>query len=295
MNVTLLDGGMGQELIARSTAKATGLWATQVLLDSPEIVKAVHDDYFSVGAEVATTNTYAIHHDRLEPFGLDDKFADLHRLACELAVRSRDEHGSGLVAGALGPTGWSYRPDLSLPADEAAELYAEIAMLQAPFVDLFVCETMSSVEQARGAVMGAMSANKPVWLSISVDDEDGSRFRSGEAVTDVLALAKAFSVDAVLVNCSIPEAVDTAVSLLVNKGVSVGAYANGFTKITTSFKDKGATVDDLEKRKDLSPKLYADFVSAWLDKGVEIVGGCCEVGPAHIKELANQLKRGTLK
>ncbi len=290
MNVTLLDGGMGQELIARSSAKATGLWATQVLLDSPEIVKAVHDDYFRVGAEVATTNTYAIHHDRLEPFGLDDKFADLHRLACELAVRSRDEHGSGLVAGALGPTGWSYRPDLSLPADEAAELYAEIAMLQAPFVDLFVCETMSSVEQARGAVMGAMSANKPVWLSVSVDDEDGSLLRSGEQVTDILALTKEFSVEALLVNCSTPEAVSIAVAALVNKAVPVGAYANGFTKIMTSFKDKGATVEQLEARTDLNAQVYADFVDSWLSLGASIVGGCCEVGPAHIKEIANRLK-----
>jgi homocysteine S-methyltransferase len=110
MDFTLLDGGMGQELIARSTNPPTALWATQVLLESPELVKAVHDDYFKAGADIATTNTYAIHHDRLEPYNLDHKFVELHQQACWLAAQARDEHGTGLVAGSLGPLGWSYCP-----------------------------------------------------------------------------------------------------------------------------------------------------------------------------------------
>ena len=72
--ITILDGGMGQELIARSPDGPTPLFGTQVLLDHPEIVRAVHDDYFAAGADIATTNTYAILHDRLEQHGLDDRF-----------------------------------------------------------------------------------------------------------------------------------------------------------------------------------------------------------------------------
>ena len=62
--ITILDGGMGQELLARTGAKPTGLWATQVMIDPPEAVSAVHDSFFAAGAEIATTNTYAIHRDR---------------------------------------------------------------------------------------------------------------------------------------------------------------------------------------------------------------------------------------
>ena len=290
MSITLLDGGMGQELLARSSAKPTGLWSTQILMDSPELVRAVHNDYFAAGADIATTNSYAIHRDRLRPFGIEDRFEDLHQLACKIAVSARDKHGDGLVAGSLGPTGWSYRPDLAPPVEEAAALYGEIAKLHEPYVDLILCETMSSVKQARGSVMGATVATKPVWLAVTVDDEDGTKLRSGESLTELLPMIAEFQVEAVLVNCSAPEAVVQAIPLLTNQGIPVGGYANGFIKITKDFMKKGATVDALEKRPNLGPEIYADFADSWIKDGATIVGGCCEVGPAHIKELARRIK-----
>jgi S-methylmethionine-dependent homocysteine/selenocysteine methylase len=293
MNITLLDGGMGQELLARSSAKPTGLWSTQILMDSPELVRAVHNDYFAAGADVATTNSYAIHRDRLRPFGTEDRFADLHQLACKIAVSARDKHGDGLVAGSLGPAGWSYRPDLAPPVEKAAALYGEIAKLHEPYVDLILCETMSSVKQARGAVMGARVATKPVWLAVTVDDEDGTKLRSGESITELLPMIADLKIEALLVNCSIPEAVNQAIPLLTNQGVPVGGYANGFVKITKDFMKKGATVDVLDKRPNLEPEIYADFAAGWVKGGATIVGGCCEVGPAHIKELARRFNSGS--
>ncbi len=291
MSITLLDGGMGQELLARSSATPTGLWSTQILMDSPELVQAVHSDYFAAGADIATTNSYAIHRDRLQPYGAENRFVDLHRLACKIAVSARNKHGYGLVAGSMGPTGWSYRPDLAPPAEEAAELYAEIAKLHEPYVDLILCETMSSVEQARGAAMGARVVTKPVWLSVTVEDGDGSKLRSGESVTEIVPLIAEFKIEALLVNCSVPEAINQAIPLLANQGVSVGGYANGFVKIAKDFMKTGATVDILEKRADLGPETYADFVDGWIKHGATIVGGCCEVGPAHIAALARRLKK----
>jgi len=290
MDITLMDGGIGQEILARSAVKPTGLWATQILMDTPELVCAVHGDYFAAGADIATTNTYAIHRDRLAPYGIENRFADLHRRACELAVSARDRHGSGLVAGAMGPTGWSFRPDLAPPVEKAAEIYGEIARLQAPYVDIILCETMASVEQARGAVMGAKVVNKPVWLSVTVDDEDGSRLRSGEPVTSILPMITEFAPAALMVNCSVPEAVGKAISLFANQEIPIGAYANGFVNITRDFTKKGTTVDMLKKRPCLGQKAYADFADDWIKQGVTIIGGCCEIGPAHIAELAARLK-----
>jgi len=283
---------MGQELLARSSVKPTGLWSTQFLIDMPELVREVHLDYFSAGAEIATTNSYALHRDRLKPFDIEDRLAELNRLACRLAVVARDEHGSGLVAGSIGPTGWSYRPDLAPPAEDAAELFAELARLQEPYVDVVLLETMASVDQARGAAMGASVTGKPVWLAVTVDDEDGSKLRSGEPVTDILPLIAEFNLSALLVNCSTPEAVDRAIPLLTNQDVPIGAYANGFARITGDFTTQGATVDLLEKRTNLGPEDYANFVDSWIRQGATIVGGCCEVGPAHIAELAGRFNTG---
>lgn len=288
--VTLLDGGMGQELVKRSQTKPTDLWAIQFLIDAPKLIAEVHRDFFEAGADIATVNSYAIHRKRLRSKGLEDRFIKLHQLACELALRERDKHGSGLVAGSLGPIGWSYRPDLAPSADEAADIFAEIALIQKPYVDIILCETMSSVEEARGAVMGAKTADKPIWLSVSVDDSDGTKLRSHESVTQVLPLIEECGVDVVLVNCSVPEAIGQAVPLLVNRGAPVGAYANGFVEIPSAFLNQGANVDILETRNNLTPKIYADFAEKWINKGASIVGGCCEVGPQHIKELAIRFK-----
>lgn len=288
MSITLLDGGMGQELIARS-GKATALWATQILLDHPQIVRDVHDDYFNAGAVAATANTYAILPDRLEAHGMDEQLEPLLRLACQIAVDARDAHGSGLVLGSLGPQWFSYQPDLAPPSEQAAEAYDKICKIQSEYVDVLMAETMASVDQARGALMGMSGHGKPIWISLTVDDTDGSKLRSGEDLRDVLTLLREYNVATVNVNCSMPEAVTTAIPLLMDAKIPVGAYANGFTKIHSDFNKVGATVDIMEARKDLDPNAYANFAEQWVEAGASVIGGCCEVGPAHIAELKRRL------
>jgi S-methylmethionine-dependent homocysteine/selenocysteine methylase len=285
----ILDGGMGQELVARA-GKATSLWSVQALLDAPEVVRQVHDEYFAAGAEIATTNSYSVLPDRLEPHGMLDRLEELVRLACQLASDAREAHGSGIVAGGLGPQGFSYQPDKAPPAEQAAEVYANLAKIQAQFVDVHLLETMSSVDQARGGLMGAGVTGKPVWVALSVRDDDGTRLRSGELLSDVTPLLEEFNPAAVFINCSKPEAVDTAVPILAKSGRVVGAYANGFTGIAADFNKVGATVDMLSARRDLDPNAYADFADGWAANGATIIGGCCEVGPAHIAELSRRLK-----
>ena len=72
--------------------------------------------------------------------------------------------------------------------------------------------------------------------------------------------------------------------------IPVGAYANGFTGIAADFDKIGATVDSLKARTDLGPEAYAKFAQGWIDAGATLIGGCCEVGPAHIAELARRFK-----
>ena len=289
-DVTLLDGGLGQEILRRSGDRPTPLWSTQVMLEKPDVVRAVHESYFAAGAEIATANTYAVHRDRLARAGIEDRFAALHRTACQLAVAARDAHGRGQVAGSLGPLGASYRPDLAPPAEEAATLYTEIAELQAPYVDFWIAETMSSVDQARGVLLGVLDAGKPLWLSLSVDDRDGTRLRSGEPLADILPLLDALTPDAVLVNCSPPEVMADALAVIARAGLPFGAYANGFTHISEAFRKPGQVVTDLETRSDLTPARYAEHALGSIAQGAGIVGGCCEVGPAHIAELARRMK-----
>ena len=287
--ITILDGGMGQELVKRASRPATPIWGAQVLIDEPHLVREIHDEYFAAGAEIATTATYAVHRDRLEPNDYGHRLAELHETACRMAIESRDAHGSGLIAGSLGPLGYTYISDDGPPHEEAKRLFAEIAAIQAQFVDVLLAESIPSLGRARPTIDGLEGHGKPIWIAITVDDQDGARLRSGEPVTDILGEIEGRPVEALLVNCSFPEAVSQALEALSGAPVPLGGYANGFTGIPDAYLEKGSTVDLLEARKDLTPDAYAGFAETWASLGATIIGGCCEVGPAHIAETARRL------
>jgi len=279
-DIILLDGGMGQELVHRSGQKPTPLWSTQVMLDNPGLVAKVHADYRAAGATVQTTNTYAIHRDRIEGTALAGHLEVLYKTAL------KEASGMGVLAGSIGPLIASYRPDIHPAHDEAVPLYTEVAALLAPDVDVIIGETIASIAQGKAVLEAAKTTGKPVWLAFTVDDNDGSKLRSGEAVAHVLQFTDA---DALIINCASPEAIGTAVGILAQGDLPFGAYANGFTKISEGFLETRPTVDALTARKDLDPDAYAAFVMDWIAQGATIVGGCCEVGPAHIARMAQRI------
>ena len=293
-SVTLLDGGMGQELLARSGDKPTPLWSTQVMIDHPGLVADIHRDYFKAGATVATTNSYAILRDRLAAYGNEDQFHELLMAAMTEATSARLTHGSGLIAGSIGPIKASYRPDLHPSHAEAAPIYSEIATLLSPGVDLILCESVASLTHAASILDGAAAAGKPIWLSVTLDDNDGSKLRSGEDVKDLLPLAKGKAA-ALLANCSVPEAMEAAMAIFATGGLPFGAYANGFTHISEGFLGDAPTVDTLTARTDITPEVYADFALGWAGQGATIIGGCCEVGPAHIRAIHDRLTQAGYK
>lgn len=283
----LLDGGMGQELVRRGIDTSEGRWSAQALLDSPQTVRAVHNAFMAAGAQVLTTNTYATTRRR---FPEEDTFQRLNQAAGELAREAADKapHAAA-VAGSLPPLHGSYRPDL-VPGDGTLEpAYREQAEVLRPYVDLFLCETMSTAAEAAAAARGAAATGKPVWVSWTLAEDGRGVLRSGESIADAVAALGDLPVAAVLVNCSTPESVAAAMpQLAAAAGRPFGAYANAFQPIAA-----GQGVNDgrdlPDAREDLDPAAYAEAAAGWLDAGARIVGGCCEVGPAHIAELRRRL------
>ena len=286
--IVLLDGGVGQELYRRSTRPAAPLWSVQVMMDEPHLVEAVHLDFIEAGARVVTVNTYTATPPRLAREGIADMFEALHDAALGAAEAARARSDEEVrIAGCLPPLVGSYRPDLTPPEDECLAHYRRIVAVQAGRVDLFLCETMLSAAEARAATVAAAESGKPVWTALSVDDADGSVLRSSEGVAEGARAAVGASAEAVLINCSSPEAVATAMPLLAGIGVPFGGYANGFVSIAAM--QPGGTVEALEARDDLSPATYADHAMGWVAAGAVIVGGCCEIGPGHIAALGQRL------
>ena len=286
----ILDGGMGQELINRKASGQGILWSAMALFDCPEAVQAVHEDYIHAGADIITANSYACIRNNFEPLGLAHRLGEMNRLAADLAQRARDSLGkSVLIAGSLGPQRGSYRPDLVGSYAETEALYMEQAEWLAPGVDFFICETLSCIVEARAALTAALSTGKPAWLSWSVDDRGAARLRSGESIQDAWSDIAGSGVDAVLLNCSPPEAISQVLPGLVDIcDVPVGAYANAFTPIPEKW-DFHGDESIPPSRVDVTPEAYSTHASDWLAAGARIVGGCCEVGPAHIAYLRREL------
>jgi len=151
---------------------------------------------------------------------------------------------------------------------------------------------MSKASGARAAATAATEPGRPVWVSWTHSEPlapDGTaRLRSGETITQAREALEGLPVAAILVNCCPPEVIGAAMPELLADGRPAGGYANGFTPIPAEF-TLGVTVDMLGRRTDLGPDAYADHAMDWVAQGAAIGGGCCEVGPAHIAELARRL------
>ena len=284
--IILLDGGMGQELIHRSSQPPSPLWSAKVMMDEPEIVRQVHEEYIAAGAKVLTLNAYSATPERLARDASEDLFKPLQAKSIEIAKAARGGHDVA-IAGCLPPLFGSYHPENAPEFEICLDTYRRIVAEQKDHVDVFLCETLSSIKEVKAAVQAAHESAKPVWCGMSVMDEDGTRLRSGESLEEAALAAKEAGADAVLINCSWPEAVTAGQAALAKTGLPHGGYANGFTKADAL--QIGGTVSHLTTRTDLGPQAYGDHAMAWIQAGATIVGGCCEVGPAHIKALAERL------
>ncbi len=283
--VLLLDGGMGQELIHRSTAQATHHWSLQVMMDEPHLVTEVHREFCEAGADIACLNTYAVTRARLARGQNLPTLEALLRNAYELANQGTTYSGkthTPLIA-ALPPLVASYRAETQLPIAQMIEEYQELIDLQKSRVDGFLAETIPSITEATAVLTAADQAGVRIMLGFTVSDDDGKRLRSGEPLAEALEAIESYDPVAILINCSKPEAASQAMPMLAQSRFIFGAFANGFTAIDAL--EPGGVVDVLQARKDLSPVQYAKFATEWLDAGATVIGGCCEVGPEHIKAL----------
>jgi S-methylmethionine-dependent homocysteine/selenocysteine methylase len=230
--------------------------------------------------------------------GLEAQFETLNILACTLAMQARQESGSSvLIAGSLPPLTGSFRPDLVGKLEDIEPVYREQADLIAPYVDLILCETMSSAAEGRAAASAACQTGKPVWVAWTLHEDRSGKLRSGETVTEAAKILSDLPVSGFLANCCAPESITNAMPQLVKTGAAyVGGYANAFQPIPLDWTLDGDKPTDglLKHRSDLDPESYATYVDRWLRDGATVVGGCCGTRPAHIakmRELLCKFKR----
>jgi len=288
--VTILDGGMGRELKRIGAPFQQPEWSALALMQAPQFVRQVHDAFVQHGAQVITTNSYAVVPFHIGQARFDAQGVALARLSAELARASADAATHKvLVAGSLPPALGSYRPDLFVHAQSVAIHQTLIEGMDA-YVDVWLAETQSSIAEIRAAHEALAGNTKPLWISFTLDDEPEAgavTLRSGETVTDAVQAALALGAKAVLFNCSQPEVMEAAViaarQVIGEKAVAIGVYANAFPP---QSKKATANAVILDIRADLDPPSYTGWAQRWVDQGATIVGGCCGISPEHIGALS---------
>ena len=163
---------------------------------------------------------------------------------------------------------------------------------QAPFVDVWLAETVSSIAEARlmRSVLDAAADMRPLWIAFTLDDEmtdhgfvHPTRLRSTEPVADAVAAAEALGAELVAFNCSQPEVMEAAVrQAAAATDLPIGVYANIFDV----HDHDGANTSVHDLRADVTPDVYVGFAERWVEAGASMVGGCCGVGPAHVAALS---------
>ncbi len=283
--IVLLDGGLGQEIYRRARGVSSPLWSVAVMREQPEVVKAVHVDFIRAGARTLSLNTYAATPTRLRKQGLLEQMPAIHQRAFRLLEEAIEITGADVdVAGCLPPLAASYQGQPDRSFDDLSEEYTELVRVQAA-ADVFLAETMTNSLEARAASAAARALGKPFGVAFRIE-ADG-RLRSGENLAEAISAVKYYAPSAVMLNCCEPELLSAAMPELAGLYPSVGGYANAFESVEAVA--GGSLVDALEARTDVSPEAYVEHVRRWLADGAAVVGGCCEITPAHISAIASAL------
>ena len=283
----LMDGSMGNELLARRSDLVSGLWSAQYLIDAPQLVKEIHLEYINAGADLITTNTYSTIPSYLSKKNVENRMPELIGLAGKLAREAADDSEKEIiVAGSLPPLEESYRPDLVIDAEEAIPIYEVLIKELTPFVDIFICETMSSIKEMQHVMeaLNNLDNKKPVWISWTLKEDKKNRLRSGESIEEAFNASATVKPEAYLFNCTDPYAISEGIKVLKQLTQKpIGGYPNVFNV------PDGWTLDnDIQVSvRDLSIEKFLEFTEEWRELGASIIGGCCGIGPRFIKAISD--------
>ena len=292
--ITILDAGMGKALKMQGVEIPETIWSANALLVAPEKVQSIHEENILAGANMITTNTYGVIRSDLKKAGIENQFETLNLQAAGLARAAIKATGKVVkIAGSLPPLNGSFRPDRVRSVEEIEPLYREQAEILAPHVDVFLCETMSHINEAIAAARAARSTGKPVIVSFTLHEQNPGKLRSGQPLEDAVNGLGEVDLEGLCANCSLPERISDAMPILAKSNLKyVGGYANAFTHVPEDWLLDGEKITDgpLELRDDLSPEIYSKFVGQWINQGATLVGGCCGTLPSHIAAIATSLR-----
>ena len=288
----VLDGGMGQELLARGMKPNGTLWSANAILDENyhQLLEDTHRDFVKAGAEVIVTTTFTTRRKRLRENNIEDKFEYLNIKAGEIASNVKKEFPNILIAGGLPPQELTYEAD-ERNENEITKTFNEQAKLINKYVDFFYFDVWSSIKEFKCGIEAIKEFKKPYLIGIHISE--GTNLPSGEKISDIKTIIDD-KLLGVMLSCVSPENYEKNMKEIKDLNVPFGFKLNGFmtTKpkngyTSSFFKNSGGNPNEfLGHRHDLTPKKIGEIAKKFKENGATILGGCCETRPSHIKAMA---------
>tara|TARA_B100002051_G_scaffold260360_1_gene280789 strand:- start:39 stop:941 length:903 start_codon:yes stop_codon:yes gene_type:complete len=287
----ILDGGMGQELLARGMKPNGTLWSANAIInpDYHKLLFDTHLDFIKAGAEVIVTATFTTRRNRLRDNNVEDKFEYLNKKAGEIAIEVKQKFPDVLIAAGLPPQNNTYEPD-DRPKKEITENFNEQARLLNPYIDFFYFDVWSSIREFKCGIDAIKEFKKPYLIGIHISE--GCNLPSGEKISDIKSIIDHNALG-VMLSCVSPENYEKNLNELKELNVPFGFKLNGFitTKSKVGYKasylkSNGNPNEFLGQRKDLTPNKIYEISKKFKESGASIIGGCCETGPAHTAAMA---------
>ncbi|MDC1280317.1 homocysteine S-methyltransferase family protein [Pelagibacteraceae bacterium] len=289
----ILDGGMGQELLARGMEPNGTLWSANALIQEKyhPLLLNTHLDFIKAGAEVIVTNTFTLRKKRLQDNNIEDKFEYLNVKAAEIAKKTKEFNTKILVAGGLPPQDDTYVAD-NRDDNEIRKNFYDQAKVINPFIDFFYFDVLSSLKEVKLAIEAIKSFKKPYLIGAHISE--GTKLPSGDGISTLIDKIEHKNLLGLMLSCVSPENYEKNLNEIKSLSVPFGFKLNAFlttsntqgSYMTAYKKSKGNPNEFLGQRKDLNPKKMCEFAKKFKDAGATILGGCCETRPEHIREMA---------
>jgi 5-methyltetrahydrofolate--homocysteine methyltransferase len=270
----ILDGATGTNL--QKAGMPTGVCPELWMLENPEIVIKLQQDYVEAGTDILFAPTFTCNRIKLEEYGISERLEEMNRSLVQLSKKAAG--GKALVAGDMTMTGQQLYPLGELQFEELVEIYKEQArVICEAGADLFVVETMMSLQECRAAVLAIReTCDLPIMVSLTYN-EDGRTLYGTEPATAIVVL-QSLGADAVGLNCS------TGPEAMLEPVAQMAEYAT-----IPILAKPNAGLPELENGQTVyrtTPEEFAAVGRQLVEAGASIIGGCCGTTPAHIRALA---------